>query len=139
MLIKEDVEAANDEEISALYVEAFGDNEKFFNVCLKEIEKAEVIIEAHMDRSNMQERDLPYNMDDCDQDIANELPGTQEDRIQVLLNLFKDKDMVTLTKYIKIFGKGSSQILGIAHAKLNADFNKAFKNLKLEPDDVGDP
>ena len=134
MLIKQDVEDANDEDVTALFVEAFGDKEKFFNVCLKEIEKAEAIIEAHMDRSNIQERDVADYRDD-DEDIADELPGNKEDRIQVLFDLFKDKDMVTLTKYIKVFGQGSSQILGIAHAKLNADFNKAFKKLRLEPDD----
>ena len=130
MLIKQDVEDANDEDVTALFVEAFGDKEKFFNVCLKEIEKAEAIIEAHMDRSNIQERDVADYRDD-DEDIADELPGNKEDRIQVLFDLFKDKDMVTLTKYIKVFGQGSSQILGIAHAKLNADFNKAFKSYGL--------
>ena len=47
------MEDANDDEITALFVEAFGDQERFFNVCLKELEKAEDIIAVHMDRSNM--------------------------------------------------------------------------------------
>ena len=127
------MEDADDEEITALFVEAFGDRERFFNVCLKELEKAEAIIASHMDRTNFQDREGTQYGDD--EDFAEDIPETQEDRIQVLFDLFKDKDLVTLTKYIKVFSQGNGQILGIAHAKLNADFDKAFKKLKLEPDD----
>ena len=54
LLIEEDVEEAEDDHIKAMFVEAFGDRQKFFNVCVKEIEKGETIIEKHMDRTNFE-------------------------------------------------------------------------------------
>ena len=52
LLVELDVRESNDEEIFALFVEVFGDKTQFFNVCLKEIEKAEIIIEAHSEQLN---------------------------------------------------------------------------------------
>ena len=132
LLIEEDVQESNDDHIKALFVESFGDREKFFNVCIAELEKAEEIIEKHMDRSNYVE-----NTTDADELIEEEddIPETQEDKIKLLLELFKEKDHLTLTKYMKIFNQGNTQILGVAHAKINAEFAKAYKKLQFAPDE----
>ena len=64
-----------------------------------------------------------------------EIPETQEEKVKTLLELFKEKDHLTLTKYMKIFNQGSTQILGVAHAKINSDFNKTYKKLQFTPDE----
>ena len=131
LLIERDVEEANDERTTALFVEAFGDRETFFNVCVKELEKAELIIENLGTNKGKGDSDEEHDDFVGDQDI----PESQEDKIKALLDLFKEKDLVTLTKYIKIFTQGKSQVLGIAHTKLNTDYDKAFKKLNIVPDD----
>ena len=133
LLIEKDVEKANDEETKALFVEAFGDREAFFNVCVKELEKAEAIINESLGNAGL-------HIDDNIRDEVNvvsrqDIPEDREDKIKVLLDLFKEKDLLTLTKYIKIFTQGKSQVLGIAHTKINQDYDKAFKKLNLLPDD----
>ena len=70
------MEDANDDEITALFVEAFGDRERFFNVCLKEIEKAEDIIAVHMDRTNMV-NGPQYGVEEAE-DFEEEMPESQE-------------------------------------------------------------
>ena len=135
LLIEEDVEEMEDEHLKALFVEAFGDREHFFNICIQELEKSESIIELHMDRTNFVERSVSV-ADDITDELEDEcIPETQEDKISVLLDLFKDKDLVTLTKYIKVFNQNNRQILGVVHAKVNSDYNKIFKKLKIEPDE----
>jgi hypothetical protein len=47
LLLENDVEETGDEQATALFVEAFGDRQTFFNVCITELEKAELIIEQH--------------------------------------------------------------------------------------------
>ena len=132
LLIEKDVEEANDERATALFVEGFGDRETFFNVCVKELEKAELIIDKHLSTATgIVDLDEDTDYLDGSQDI----PETQEDKLKALLDLFKEKDLLTLTKYIKIFIQGKSQVLGIAHTKINADFDKAFKKLNIMPDD----
>ena len=42
------MEEAQDDRVTALFVEACGDRQTFFNVCVTEIEKAELIIEKHL-------------------------------------------------------------------------------------------
>ena len=37
---------------------------------------------------------------DCEDSEALEVPNLQEDKIQILLDLFKEKGLVTLTKYM---------------------------------------
>ena len=131
LLIEEDVEETDDEAVKALFVEAFGDRQTFFNVCVKELKKSEAIIEIHMDRSNYVEREESHG--DIEDDEL--VPESQEDKLNVLLDTFKDKDLVTLTKYIKVFNQANTQILAVAHAKVNTDFDKLFKKLKFKPDD----
>ena len=133
LMIEEDVEETEDEALKALFVEAFGDRQKFFNICIQELEKSEVIIDLHMDRTNLVETAESIAADDIE--VEEFVPETQEDKINVLLDLFKEKNLVTLTKYIKVFNQGSCQILGIAHAKMNSDFQKIFKRLQLKPDE----
>ena len=130
-MIEEDVEETDDEAVKALFVEAFGDRQTFFNVCVKELKKSEAIIEIHMDRTNYVEREESH--DDIEDDEL--VPESQEDKLNVLLDTFKDKDLVTLTKYIKVFNQANTQILAVAHAKVNTDFDKLFKKLKFKPDD----
>ena len=129
------MEKSDDDEQKALFVEAFGDREKFFNVSVKEIEKAEEIIEKHKDRRNS-ENQFREGEEEPIGDEEN-IPESQEDKIDTLLDLFKDKDLVSLSKYIKVFNQGNKQILGIAHAKLNADFDQAFKKIKIKSDEEG--
>ena len=131
LLIEKDVEENDSEDIKALFVEAFGDKERFFNVCVRELEKAEIIIEKHMIGGN----ELEENSATDDDNLDAEVPENEEDKIHGLLDLLKGKDLVTMTKYIKVFNQGGKQILGIAHAKMNADFDQAFKKMKLKPDE----
>ena len=128
LLLEKDVEEAQDDRVTALFVEAFGDRQTFFNVCVSEIEKAEVILEKHLARRKVTtEHDTSIDREDTDE---LEVPDLQEDKIQILLDLFKDKGLVNLTKYIKVFNlQGNSQVLAIAHTKLNADYDKIFKKL----------
>ena len=92
------MEKSDDDEQKALFVEAFGDREKFFNVSVKEIEKAEEIIEKHKDRRNS-ENQFREGEEEPIGDEEN-IPESQEDKIDTLLDLFKDKDLVSLSKYI---------------------------------------
>ena len=133
LLIEDDVRETENEHLEALFVEAFGDRQSFFNICIKELEKAESIIELHMDRTNLVERFDGVTDDDGQEDEA--IPESKDDKINVILDLFKDKGLVTMTKYVKVFTQGNVQFLAIAHAKVNADFEKLFKKLKFEPDD----
>ena len=134
LLLEKDVEEAQDDRVTALFVEACGDRQTFFNVCVTEIEKAELIIEKHLARRKVVTE--PDTSIDGEESEALEVPDLQEDKIQILLDLFKDKGLVTLTKYMKVFNlHGNSQVLGIAHTKLNADYEKVFKKLKIIPDD----
>ena len=108
----------------------------FFNLCIRELEKAELIIEQNMaSKPHGRETDISVeDLEDIEEDL--EIPETQEDKLKVLLDLFKDKGLVTLTKYIKVFTlQGNSQILAVAHSKLNSDYNKIFKKLNIKPDD----
>ena len=86
-----DEDESNDDDVKALFVEAFGDRQTFFNICVKELEKSEEIIEIHMDRTNFVEREETNKDDNEDDDM---IPETQEDKLNVLLDLFKDKDLV---------------------------------------------
>ena len=64
---------------------------------MTEIEKAELIIEKHLDkRKAATETDTSINGEDSE---ALEVPDLQEDKIRILLDLVKDKGLVTLTKY----------------------------------------
>ena len=101
LMIEEDVEETEDEALKALFVEAFGDRQKFFNICIQELEKSELIIDLHMDRTNLVETAESIAADDIE--VEEFVPETQEDKINVLLDLFKEKNLVTLTKYIKVF------------------------------------
>ena len=115
-------------------MEAFGDREAFFNVCVTELEKAEIIVEQQMGRAIA--RGSEYSAEEPDLfESSDDIPETQEDKIKVLLDIFKEKDLLTLTKYIKVFTQGKNRILGVAHTKLNTDFAKVFKKLNLVPDD----
>ena len=73
------MEDANDDETTALFVEAFGDRERFFNVCLKELDKSVAIIEAHIDRTNL-DKVTQYRGEE-EEDLEEEIPENQEDRI----------------------------------------------------------
>jgi hypothetical protein len=104
-------------------VEVFGDRQHFFNLCIRELEKAELIIEQNMaSKPHGRETDISVeDLEDIEEDL--EIPETQEDKLKVILDLFKDKGLVTLTKYIKVFTlQGNSQILAVAHSKLNSDY-----------------
>ena len=130
LLIEQDVDEANEEQ-KELFVEAFGDKEKFFNVCVNEIEKAEEIIDLFRDNQDIQDTEADVASHEVDQYI----PESQEDKLYALLDLFKGKDLVTLTKYIKIFSQGNQKVIGVAHAKLNNDFNGIYKKMKIKSDD----
>ena len=78
LLIEQDVEEMDDEELTALFVEVFGDREKFFNVCIRELEKAEAIINLHMDQANSCSRDVVEE----DSIECFEMPESREDKIQ---------------------------------------------------------
>ena len=56
LLIEDDVEDTNDATANALFVEAFGDWQKFFNICLEELDKGDEVVDACMDRTNLIER-----------------------------------------------------------------------------------
>ena len=85
-----------------------------------------------MDRTNITEdsQDVLESSDNLNM----ELPEAKEDRIEVLFDLFKQKNLVELTKYIKVFKDNQCDILAIAHAKLNADYDKIYNKLRLSPD-----
>ena len=93
LLIEQDVDEANEEQ-KELFVEAFGDKEKFFNVCVNEIEKAEEIIDLFRDNQEIQDTEADLASHEEDQYI----PESQEDKLYAFLDLFKGKDLVTLTK-----------------------------------------
>ena len=122
------MEETEDKAVKTLFVLLFGDGQSFFNVCVKELEKSEAIIEIHMDRTNFVQTEEVSHDDIEDDDLV---PGSQEDRFNVLLATFKDKDLVTLTKYIKVYKQTYSQILAVAHAKVNTDFDKLFEKLRF--------
>jgi hypothetical protein len=132
LLLEKDVEELGDEQATALFVEAFGDRQAFFNVCITELEKSEVIIEQNM-ASGAEYREIDTSVEETE-DLV-DIPETQEEKVKGLLDLFKDKDLITLTKYIKVFTLQNSQILAIAHTKLNSDFDKIFKKMNIKPDD----
>ena len=44
LLIERDVKATDDNLIDGLFVEVFGDKDKFFEVCIKEMDRADAII-----------------------------------------------------------------------------------------------
>ena len=60
-----------------------------------------------------------------------EIPETNKEKLKILLELFKGKDHLTLSMYMKIFNQGNTQILGLAHAKINSE----FKKLQFAPDE----
>ena len=61
-----------------------------------------------------------------------DIPDTVEEKVSSLYeNYLKDKSKLVLTRYMKIFDVGHSQVLGIAHAKINNDFNKGYDKLKF--------
>ena len=51
------------------------------------------------------------------------------------MNILTDNNLVTFLPSTLKARTPSGQTLGIAHAKLNADFDKAYRKLKLKPDD----
>ena len=132
LLLESDVRNRKDEEITSLFVEAFGDQTSFFNVCVRELEKAETIIEAHTEQVLQNENENEDTIEDDGSDMFLSATEGQEEKIQRLIDLFIEKDIITMSRYIKIFPQG---ILGIAHAKLNSDFNKIFQKLRLSSDE----
>ena len=67
------------------------------HVCVTEIEKAELINEKHLAKRKVAtETDTSIDGEDSE---ALEVPDLQEDKIRILLDLVKDKGLVTLTKY----------------------------------------
>ena len=128
LLIEEDVEETDDEAVKALFVEAFGDRQTFFNVCVKELEKSEAIIEIHMDRTNYVGRD-EVSHDDIDDDEL--VPESQEDKLNVLLDTFKDKDLVILIS--KCLTNLSHKTLLLLMPRSTQTSINSFKSLNLNP------
>ena len=132
LLVEEHLEKYDDETLTGLHVEAYGDKTTFFNVCLEEIEKSNIIIEQlrrNRTPSVMSELDIEEESDN-----AAEIPESEEEKIKVLFEShLKDKSTVDLIKYMKIFDHGNTQILGIAHAKINKEYNKSFEKLRFKP------
>ena len=59
LLLEKDVEENGDDQATALFVEVFGDRQHFFNLCIRELEKAELIIEQNMaSKPHGQETDI---------------------------------------------------------------------------------
>lgn len=84
LLIEDDVEDTNDATANALFVEAFGDRQKFFNICLEELDKGDEVVDAYMDRTNFIER--VENSAEEDVHTVEVFPESQEDRIRILLD-----------------------------------------------------
>jgi hypothetical protein len=99
----------------------FGDRTSFFNVCVKEIEKAGTIVEEFA-------KYLSPGVLEEEEELNHDTPDDTEDKIMVILDIFKDLSRLELTRYVKIF---NNLMLGIANAKLDQDFNKLYKNLKF--------
>ena len=84
LLIEDDVEDTNDATANALFVEAFGDRQKFFNICLEELDKGDEVVDAYMGRTNFIER--VENSAEEDVHTVEVFPESQEDRIRILLD-----------------------------------------------------
>jgi len=62
--------------------------------------------------------------------------NSNELKLKQIFSLFKNQSEVETTKYIKLFNYYNKKdtILGIAHAKLNADYDNIVNKLELKPD-----
>ena len=123
LLVSEDEEEQQDETITAAYVEAFKDKSTMFERCVNEIKKAEMLIEQMMKTPVMNEEENE------ELQLDEEIPETEEDKLNMILELFKDSSRLVLTRYVKIW----PGILAIAHAKINQKYEKIFNKLKFAP------
>ena len=125
------LEKRNEDTLRSLFVEVYGDRTHFLNNCMEEIEKAEIIVNQ-LRRTQVAPKVQENIFEEGEQD-DDEVPASEEDKIKKLFDAcLKDKSKVDLTKYMKIFEHGQSQVLAIAHAKLNKDFCKVFDKLKFK-------
>jgi hypothetical protein len=127
LLIEADVKAADDNLIDGLFVEVFGDKDLFYAACIKELDRSDDIISMLQVRQDEEEDDKEEEalIDDLD------IPDTEEEKIKLIYDrCLKSKDKLVLTRYMKIFDNGHSQVLAITHAKIK-DFDKIFSKLKF--------
>jgi hypothetical protein len=124
LLLKEDEEEKKDDAVTAAFVEAFKDTSDIFEKCVDEMKKAEKLI-GELVRKPVQTREDIDENEHEEEDV----PETEEDKITMILEKFKDKPKIELTQYVKMW----PGILAIAHAKLNQKFDKLFSKLKFAP------
>ena len=88
MLVQKDVEEVDKEEISRLFVEVYGDREKFLKVYVEELNKADEVIDE-MTQTN---RKHSVNDQRSDEDETVGVIEDLDDKIEKVLEKFKDSD-----------------------------------------------
>ena len=127
MLVQKDVEEVDKEEISRLFVEVYGDREKFLKLYVEELNKADDVIDE-MTKTN---RKHSVNDQRSDEDETVGVIEDLDDKIEKVLEKFKDSDLLERTRFVKAFiEKDKSQVLAIAHTKLD-QYDKTWTNLNF--------
>ena len=124
MLIQNDVEELNQEEVTRVFVEVFGERKAFFKMYIEELNKADKVIED----MTIQFDKKPTIRDD-NEDVED---GENIDmKVEKILDRFKESDDLERTMFVKGFiEKNKSQVLAIAHTKLD-QYDKTWSNLKF--------
>ena len=122
MLVQKDVEELNKEDVTKLFVEVYGDREKFLKVYIEELDKADTVIDE------MTQTRRKHSVREEEEEVSEEDLDT---KIEKILDRFEDANPLERTRFVKAFiEKDKSQVLAIAHTKLD-QFDKTWTNVKF--------
>lgn len=108
LLLECDIEKKNDDLLRELFVDVFGDHSSFFDECINEIEKAEVIINQ-LNKNHCDEKKV--DTDEENDESQTDVPENEEEKVKALFeSCLKDKSKLVLTRYMKIFDMGTYQV-----------------------------
>ena len=129
LLLERDVISADDNLIHGLFVEVFSDKDRFFEVCVNEMDRSDAVISVLRAK---EEKEEPDEEESGELEEELDIPESEE-KVKLLYDrCLKNESKVVLTRYMKIFDLGHTQVLAITHAKMNKDFYQIFKKLKFE-------
>jgi hypothetical protein len=130
-LLADMVEDADSSKTTSLFVEALNSKDHFFEIYCSNLVKSEEIIQAGMIRAGGMKRKVHEVKDE---DAAIDGEPTLDEKLQMLMDDFKNTEMIEKNKFIRIVNKNS---LAVAHTRLNENGKKGWSKLNISKKESG--
>ena len=130
MLLQKDVEDEGCDTTTRLFIDAFKDRKNFLDEYVKELDKADDVIEEMSKTYRTKNINIDENEDE--EGVVEEEGNEDIDaKIEKLLDHFADSDHLERTRFVKAFDeKNKTQVLAVAHTKLD-QYDKTWSKLKF--------